>query len=148
VKYWLQDKGPQTKIEATALLAEEYIVRRRANQAEANNNGTKPKESNSGNSAKNGNQNGKRPNGQRNNGQSSNDKRGNSRKTEPAQTNKDSSVKVENGVSNSVNANNTEINHNVNGASQNQGTSQNGNNNVPNLSGQTPQVLTFVLKTS
>ena len=127
VKYWLQDKGPQAKIEATALLAEEYVVRRRANQAEATNNGTKPKELNSGNSAKNGNQNGKPPNGQRNNGQSSNDKRGNSRKTEPAQTNNDSSVKVENGVSNSVNANNTEINNNVNGASQNQGTSQNGN---------------------
>ena len=48
VKYWLQDKGPQTKIEATALLAEEYVIRRKTNQAEASKlSGVKPKEANS-----------------------------------------------------------------------------------------------------
>src|SRR5207253_7469151 len=36
VKYWLQDKGPLTKIEVAALQAEEYVIRRHTNHMEAN----------------------------------------------------------------------------------------------------------------
>src|SRR5207253_9878038 len=83
VKYWLQDKGPQTKIEATALLAEEYVIRRKTNQAEASKlSGTKPKEASpastaskaqgsnpkGNNGSKNGNQKSKPPNGQQGKG--------------------------------------------------------------------------------
>src|SRR5207253_9994243 len=87
VKYWLQDKGPLNKIEAAALLAEEYVVRRRANQADASKvSGNKPKETNSSqsvpnaqssqakgnNGAKNGNQKSKPNDGQQQNGALSN----------------------------------------------------------------------------
>ena len=54
VKYWLQDRGPQTKTEDTALLAEEHVICRKTNQAEASQaNGSKSKPPN-GRQAKNG----------------------------------------------------------------------------------------------